>query len=82
MSYPFNKVEVLVPIKELVTLKKKFYLTVEETWEWYLLEKLRLAGAPIEKRFLRPPLIKKGHVYKEELIDRNAIMITWEDDDE
>lgn len=82
MSYSFNKVEVLVPIKDLVALKKRFNLTLDQTWEWYLLEKLRLAGAPIKKRFLQPPLIKKGRVYEEELIDKNAIVITWEDDDE
>ena len=77
-----DKIEVIIPMKELWKLKVPFYLVVEEVWEKHCLKRLKEAGAPIKTRLIGPPVIERGRVYREDLIDKDAIRVVWEDDDE
>ena len=75
-----KEISVVIPIADLVEIKKPFYLTVEETWDRYCLLKLKKAGAPIKGGLLTVPTIEKGRVYRMELPEKEAIKVIWEDD--
>jgi len=75
-----NRIEIIIPLEDLVKVKRKFYWTLEDTWENYCLEQLRKAGAPIKKSFLgRMAVIERGNVFREDLIEKKAIKMTWEE---
>ena len=77
-----DKIEVIIPMKEFRELKAPFYLSISDTWERHCFKRLQQAGAPIKVGFIKLPVIERGRVYREDLIDKDAIRVVWEDDDE
>jgi hypothetical protein len=75
-----SRIEIVITIDELRKIKVRFFADIEYFWEKYMLTKLADAGAPIRKRFLRPPVIERGRVYRMDLPEDNAIKLVWEDD--
>ena len=77
-----KKIEVTIPMKEFKELKVPFYLSISDAWERHCFKRLQQAGAPIKVRFIKSPVIERGRVYREDLIEENAVRIVWEDDNE
>ena len=74
-----TSIEVIIPMTEFKKLKVPFYLSISDAWERHCLKRLQRAGAPIKVRLIKPPVIKRGSVYREDLIEKNAVRIVWED---